>query len=174
MGILDKLGIGKKDEVKESGGKEEKSKKKQDKQSESFTDLSAKVDAQSGSAVKPKKEDKLDSQPSEASQQVSLPGKVSSQSYGVLIKPLLSEKITDLAGVGKYSFAVSRQSNKAQVKKAIEEAYGVSVEQVNIINVSGKQRRYGRTIGRTANWKKAVATLKEGEKIPGFVETVGS
>lgn len=92
--------------------------------------------------------------------------------YRILIRPQLSEKSSMLAHSGKYVFHVAPSANKPQVASAIERVYDVHVERVNIINLSGKARRYGRTTGRTINWKKAIVTLKEGERIEGIVESV--
>jgi len=77
----------------------------------------------------------------------------------------VTEKATDLSGLRKYVFIVDRKANKSEVKKAIESIYGVKVEGVNIINIKGKAKRLGRSLGRTSAFKKAIVTLKEGEKI---------
>ena len=61
---------------------------------------------------------------------------------------------------GAYTFRVNRKANKVQVKNAVEEIYNVKVEKVRTANRKGKHRRRGRTIGRTADWKKAVVYLK--------------
>ena len=89
-----------------------------------------------------------------------------------LVRPQLSEKANMLAGKNKYVFRVSPAANKPEIKKAIENVYEVHVKSVNIINISGKSRRYGRATGRTKSWKKAVVTLHEGERIEGVTETV--
>lgn len=91
----------------------------------------------------------------------------------ILVRPLLSEKGTHLAARGQYVFAVMKKANKPEIKKDIEKLYSVHVERVNIINMPGKTRRYGRTTGRTSDWRKAVVTLRAGEKIPGILEAVG-
>ena len=85
--------------------------------------------------------------------------------YGVLIKPLITEKISEAASLGKYAFAVSSDANKPTVKKAINAVYGVNVKSVRIINVIGKSVRYGRSFGKRKDWKKAIITLAPGEKI---------
>lgn len=95
------------------------------------------------------------------------------QAYQILVRPILSEKGTHLAGKGKYVFAVHPQSNKSEVRKSIQAVYNVHVENVHIVKMPGKMRRYGRTTGRTANWKKAIITVRKGEKIPGIIESVG-
>ena len=83
----------------------------------------------------------------------------------VLVKPIISEKSTSLTADNKYVFAVSKKSNKIEIKKAFKHLYGYQPLSINIINISGKQVRYGRSTGRTKNWKKAVITLKPGDKI---------
>ncbi|HDM43243.1 MAG TPA: 50S ribosomal protein L23 [Firmicutes bacterium] len=87
----------------------------------------------------------------------------------ILIVPLITEKLTYLRQTGnKYAFKVNLRANKNEVRRAIEEMFGVSVEKVNIMNMRGKARRQGWNVGRTSNWKKAIVTLKEGETIDIF------
>ncbi|MFC1599130.1 50S ribosomal protein L23, partial [Patescibacteria group bacterium] len=85
--------------------------------------------------------------------------------YKVLLKPLITEKATDLVEQNKYSFAVALQTNKIEVKKAIKALYGVEPISVNIIRMRGKRVGYGRISGKRKNWKKAIITLKAGDKI---------
>ena len=70
--------------------------------------------------------------------------------------------------MNKYVFKVSPRANKNEVKKAIEEVYGVKVEKINNINIPRKKRVRGRTEGWKPGYKKAVVTLKEGDKIDLF------
>ena len=70
--------------------------------------------------------------------------------------------------VGKYTFEVAREANKAQIKEAVEHAFKVSVASVNVIHVPGKMRRAGRQRGLTSSWKKAIVTLEPGNKIELF------
>lgn len=83
----------------------------------------------------------------------------------VLIRPLVTEKSSDLGSLGKYVFMIDPRMNKIEVKKAIRKIYNVDPVQVNISNISGKRTRYGRITGRTKNWKKAIVTLRPGDKI---------
>ena len=88
----------------------------------------------------------------------------------VLIKPLITEKMTDLQEKqGQYGFVVNRKANKLEVKQAIEKMYGVTVESVNTMIIPGKKRsRNTKTkfiVGRTSAVKKAVVTLAEGDSI---------
>ncbi len=87
-------------------------------------------------------------------------------SYNVLMHPLMTEKINLQMSVNQYSFAVNPRSNKVEIKKAIQETYGVNPTKVRIMNVLGKSVRSGRgqSTHRT-NWKKAIVTLPTGKKI---------
>lgn len=84
--------------------------------------------------------------------------------YDVIIKPVISETSMDNAQEKKYTFKVATDTNKTEVKLAVEEIFGVEVEKVNIMNVQGKVKRMGRNVGRTAASKKAIVTLTEGSK----------
>ena len=85
--------------------------------------------------------------------------------YCVLIKPMITEKGTFLASQSKYLFEVSVDTNKIEIKKAIEALYGVTPLRINIVPMSGKNVRYGKTKGRTKNRKKAIVTLAKGQSI---------
>ena len=88
--------------------------------------------------------------------------------YEVLRRPLITEKNTKLQAEGKYFFEVAREANKQQVKRAVEKAFDVAVLSVNTVMVRGKMRRMGRNMTLEPSWKKAVVTLKEGDKIELF------
>lgn len=88
--------------------------------------------------------------------------------YEVIVRPLITEKATILAGERKYAFEVDRKANKSQVRDAIETAFNVRVTKVNTLNVHGKSRRVGRRNTRTRDWKKAIVTLAEGDTIQIF------
>jgi large subunit ribosomal protein L23 len=91
--------------------------------------------------------------------------------YEVLRRPLITEKDTALQAVGKYSFEVAKEANKHQIKQAVEMAFKVKVNAVNVLTVPRKGRRMrGRQV-LTHPWKKAIVTLKPGDKI-GFFEGV--
>jgi large subunit ribosomal protein L23 len=85
--------------------------------------------------------------------------------YRILLRTVVTEKATRLQANGQYVFAVAPTANKLDVSRAIHRLYGVRPTRVNIINVSGKFTRYGRTTGRTKDWKKAVVTLPSGQKL---------
>jgi large subunit ribosomal protein L23 len=92
--------------------------------------------------------------------------------HRILHRHHLSEKTNQFSNSGRYVFKVAQTANKIEVKKAIESVYDVHVSAVNMINVTGKKRRQGRSVGRTQDWKKAVVTLKAGERISGLAEGV--
>ena len=88
--------------------------------------------------------------------------------YEVLRRPLITEKNTLLLEQNKYAFEVSKAANKVQVKQAVEKAFRVKVNAVNMITVPGREKRMGRRIILTSSWKKAIVTLKPGDKIEFF------
>ena len=86
--------------------------------------------------------------------------------YDVIMEPLITEKISKASeAASQYGFRVHPQSNKKEVKSAVEKIFNVHVESVNTMNVSGKWRRVRHVPGQTTAWKKAIVTLKKGEKI---------
>jgi large subunit ribosomal protein L23 len=89
-----------------------------------------------------------------------------------LLGPRVSEKAAGMANVGKYVFNVIKATNKVEIKKAVEKAYKVNVIRVNILNTRGKTRNTGRVAGKTSGFKKAIVTLKAGQKIEGATETI--
>lgn len=88
--------------------------------------------------------------------------------FEVLRNPLVTEKNTSLQTLGKYAFKVDSEANKTQVKQAVEKAFKVTVTSVNIMTVRGKEKRVGRKQVAGSPWKKAVVTLKPGDKIQIF------
>ena len=88
--------------------------------------------------------------------------------YEVLRRPLITEKYTILQVEGKYAFEVAREANKPMIKQAVERAFNVEVADVNVMTVHGKRRRLGRRMLPAHSWKKAVVTLKPGDKIEFF------
>lgn len=87
----------------------------------------------------------------------------------ILIKPLITEKVAALNEDGKYGFIVDKDANKVEIKKAVEEAYGVKVENVNTTIAAGKPKsRYTKSSiisGRTSSYKKAIVKVAEGDII---------
>ncbi len=86
----------------------------------------------------------------------------------ILIRPLITERTTDLMTEGKYVFVVDKRANKIQIADAVKEIFNVKVEDVNTVNVKGKTKRMGRTSGKTASYKKAIVKLAAGETIEFF------
>jgi large subunit ribosomal protein L23 len=88
--------------------------------------------------------------------------------YEVLRRPLITEKNTLLQAQGRYAFEVADKANKQQIRQAVEAAFKVKVTAVNVMTVSGKKSRMGGREVQSPPWKKAVVTLKLGEKIELF------
>lgn len=88
--------------------------------------------------------------------------------YEVLRRPIISEKATLLQEGNKYVFAVAKETNKVQIKQAVELAFKVKVSKVNVITIPGKTKRMGRREVTSSPWKKAVITLGPGDKISFF------
>ena len=86
-------------------------------------------------------------------------------SYEVIKNLMRTEKGVTLEKARKYAFRVAVNATKPDIKKAIEEIYKVKVDAVNVINVGGKRKRVRTQYGYTTDWKKAVVTLKENNKI---------
>lgn len=88
---------------------------------------------------------------------------------GILIQPLLTEKITALTNAHQYAFKVNPDANKIEIQKAVEKKFNVNVLTVRTVNVKGKTKaqmtRRGRVSGKRADWKKAIVTLKDGQTI---------
>lgn len=85
--------------------------------------------------------------------------------YDIIREHIITEKSNIMMSEGKYTFKVSENSNKIEIKNAIEQIYKTKVQSVNIMKVNGKKVRYGRHQGKKPDWKKAFVTLKKGEKI---------
>ena len=89
--------------------------------------------------------------------------------YQVVIKPLVTEKGTMMLSEGNWvTFRVHPDANKIEVREAIQKIFSVSVLQVNTQIVRGKRKRFGKTMGQSKAWKKAMVQLKEGDKIEIF------
>lgn len=86
----------------------------------------------------------------------------------VLRRPLVTEKNTTLQAQNKYAFEVAKEANKPQIKQAVEKTFKVTVTKVNVVTMPSKTRRVGRRLVLTSPWKKALVTLKPGDKIEIF------
>ena len=90
--------------------------------------------------------------------------------YDIIIKPIISEKSMDQSADKKYTFQVALSANKIEIKKAVEEIFGVKVEKVTTCRVLGKVKRMGATSGKRADWKKAVVKLTADSKTIEFFD----
>ncbi len=87
----------------------------------------------------------------------------------IIKKPMITEKGAKLREThNSYTFQVSPEANKIEIREAIHSIFKVDVEEVRTINVQGKFKRLGRTSGRRSAWKKAIVTLKQGQTIDLF------
>jgi len=87
----------------------------------------------------------------------------------IIKRPLITEKSTRQKEKGnQIAFVVDPRANKIQVRQAVEKLFKVKVKAVHTLNLKGKRKRMGRFIGWRSDWKKAIVTLKEGERIEFF------
>ena len=87
------------------------------------------------------------------------------QYYDVILKPVITEKSMNAMGDKKYTFFVHSEATKTQIKEAVEKMFeGTKVKSVNTMNIDGKKRRRGMTVGKTAKSKKAIVALTEDSK----------
>ena len=92
--------------------------------------------------------------------------------YDIIVKPVLTEKTFGGIANKKYAFIVNKNANKTEIKLAVEEIFGVTVDKVNTVRYDGKLKRQGRTEGYTSSYKKAYVTLKEDSKPIEFFENL--
>lgn len=85
-----------------------------------------------------------------------------------LIRPIITEKTIGLAGLRQYTFEVDRRANQIDIAQTAQTMYRVTVMHVNVITISGRMIRRKKGAGQTRSWKKAIITVKSGQKIPGF------
>lgn len=90
---------------------------------------------------------------------------ISAKFAGILVKPIVSEKNSNLAGLNQYVFEVSKDSNKILIGQAIKARYGIEPVRINILNILGKKVRSGKYSGKQKDVKKAVVFLPEGKSI---------
>ena len=89
----------------------------------------------------------------------------------VIRRPLITEKTTILREDGRtLVFQVSREANKIDIRRAVERLLNAKVDNVRTSLAHGKVKRQGRFVGRRSDWKKAYVTLREGEKLPEFLQ----
>lgn len=85
--------------------------------------------------------------------------------HDVILTPVMSEKAVGAIAEGKYAFYVHPHANRTQIKEAIETVFEVDVTKINLVRVRGKLKRLGRFAGHRADRKKAIVTLKAGQRI---------
>ena len=88
----------------------------------------------------------------------------------IILKPIITEKSMDMIADKKYTFKVAADATKPEIADAVEELFGVKVPAVNTLNMKSKPKRVRYVEGRTAEWKKAVVTLKPNSKTIEFFE----
>ncbi|MCL2563445.1 MAG: 50S ribosomal protein L23 [Oscillospiraceae bacterium] len=91
--------------------------------------------------------------------------------YDVILRPIISEQSMEQTDLKKYVFEVARDAGKIEIKKAVEEVFGVKVAKVNTLTVKGKESRRGRhPAGYKPSWKKAMVRLTDDSKTIEFFE----
>ena len=103
---------------------------------------------------------------SDAEKKSAVPAPLAWAQHGiVLIRPLVTEKSARQQGANQYAFMVAPHANKASIAIAVRQIYGVRPSRVNVVNVQGKQMRFGKNSGRRSDFKKAIVTLPAGASI---------
>ena len=91
----------------------------------------------------------------------------------IIIAPVITEKSNDQINLGKYTFKVNKKATKVEIAKAVEKLFEVKVLNVNTITVKGKEKRVGRSVGKTSDWKKAIVTIDTNPKDISYVAKGG-
>ncbi len=105
----------------------------------------------------PKKEVKIDAAPRETG-----------AAYRILLRPIVTEKTTRLGHLNQYAFEVAVTANKLEIRKAVQSVYGVTPTDVRVMRILGKPVRGRRGASRRSSWRKAIVTLKKGDRIDQF------
>ncbi|HBD63647.1 MAG TPA: 50S ribosomal protein L23 [Clostridiales bacterium] len=92
--------------------------------------------------------------------------------HDIIKKPIVTEASMDAMADKKYTFVVDKRSNKTEIKNAVEKIFGVKVASVNTMNMLGKKKRMGQSVGKRPDWKKAIVTLTEDSKTIEFFEGI--
>ncbi len=89
--------------------------------------------------------------------------------FDVILEPIMTEKsLAEKESLNKYTFKVAAKANKGEIKRAVEKMFNVSVESVAVMNVLGKKKRVRIVEGKKPDWKKAIVTLTQGQRIDLF------
>ena len=115
-------------------------------------------------AAKAKAEEKKE----EAAKPATYVTRETGHAYRILVRPLVTEKTTALQQLGQYAFEVTKGANKMEVRKAVKAVYGVTPTSVRVITVLGKPVRSRTGMTRRSSWRKAMVTLKKGDRIDLF------
>lgn len=92
--------------------------------------------------------------------------------HDIIVRPIVTEASMDIMADKKYTFVVDKKSNKTEIKNAVEKIFGVKVASVNTMNMLGKKKRMGTSLGKKADWKKAIITLTKESKTIEFFEGI--
>ncbi len=112
-----------------------------------------------------RKKEKIVPEPEKPQKEALATHVLSKSAWKILKRPHLSEKAVNLNQLNKYSFLVDVSANKSEIKKEIQRRYGVQVLFVNLLNMKGKVKHFGGKSGKLPKTKKAIVTLKVGQKI---------
>ena len=91
----------------------------------------------------------------------------------IIIKPIITEASNEATQEGKYTFKVNKKATKVDIANAVEKLFEVKVLKVNTITVKGKEKRVGRSVGRTSDWKKAIVTIDTDPKAETYLTKGG-
>lgn len=91
----------------------------------------------------------------------------------IIIAPVVTEKSNDEINLGKYTFKVNKKATKVDIARAVEKLFEVKVLKVNTMTVKGKEKRVGRSIGKTSDWKKAIVTIDTNPKDVSYIAKGG-
>ncbi len=91
----------------------------------------------------------------------------------IIIEPIITEKSNEVLQSGKYTFKVNKKATKVDIARAVEKLFDVRVLDVNTISIKGKQKRVGRSVGKTSDWKKAVVQIDTDPQAKSYLEKGG-
>jgi large subunit ribosomal protein L23 len=121
-------------------------------------------------AAKPEKAEAAAEEPSKEAPKAAaaIAPRATGQAYRVLVRPIITEKMTRLGQVNQYAFEVAMTANKLEIRKAVEAVYGVTPTVVRVMRIYGKPVRSRAGMSRRSTWRKAIVTLKKGDRIDMF------
>lgn len=119
-------------------------------------------------AEKAKAEAKAEEPKKEAPKDVAAVPRETGAAYRILVRPIVTEKTTRLGKVNQYAFEVAMTANKLEIRKAVKSVYGVTPTDVRVMRIFGKPVRSRSGMSRRSTWRKAIVTLKKGDRIDQF------